>query len=51
MLLPKNEHEYKGYCPAFGLTVRAIENKRYRLRKKLNLETETSLMTFINGAR
>ena len=41
----------KDIAQLFGLTVRAIENKRYRLRKKLNLETETSLMTFINGAR
>ena len=39
----------KDIAQLFGLTVRAIENKRYRLRKKLKLETETSLMTFING--
>ena len=38
----------KDIAQLFGLTVRAIENKRYRLRKKLTLETETSLMTFIN---
>ncbi len=30
-----------------GLSVRAIENKRYRLRKKLKLETEVSLESFI----
>lgn len=30
-----------------GLSVRAIENKRYRLRKKLNLKTETTLESFI----
>jgi MFS superfamily sulfate permease-like transporter len=41
----------KDIAQLFGLTVRAIENKRYRLRKKLNLETETSLMTFINGVK
>ena len=39
----------KDIAQLFGLTVRAIENKRYRLRKKLSLEKETSLMTFING--
>ena len=36
-----------------GLSVRAIENKRYRLRKKLNLDTAVSLDSFIhsfNGA-
>ena len=30
-----------------GLSVRAVENKRYRLRKKLNLNTEISLESFI----
>jgi tetratricopeptide (TPR) repeat protein len=39
----------KDIAQLFGLTVRAIENKRYRLRKKLFLDKETSLMTFING--
>lgn len=37
-----------------GLSVRAVENKRYRLRKKLNLDTEVSLDSFIlayNGAQ
>ncbi len=32
-----------------GLSVRAIENKRYRLRKKLHLEKETSLDEFIHS--
>ena len=32
-----------------GLSVRAIENKRYRLRKKLNLNTEVSLDSFIHS--
>ena len=39
----------KDIAQLFGLTVRAVENKRYRLRKKLSLEKETSLTTFING--
>ena len=37
-----------------GLSVRAVENKRYRLRKKLSLDTEISLDSFIhafNGAQ
>ena len=36
-----------------GLSVRAVENKRYRLRKKLDLDTTISLDSFIhafNGA-
>jgi hypothetical protein len=32
-----------------GLSVRAIENKRYRLRKKLSLDTEISLDNFIHS--
>ena len=32
-----------------GLSVRAIENKRYRLRKKLNLDTEIGLDNFIHS--
>ena len=32
-----------------GLSVRAIENKRYRLRKKLNLDTAVSLDSFIHS--
>jgi DNA-binding NarL/FixJ family response regulator len=32
-----------------GLSVRAVENKRYRLRKKLALKKETKLDVFING--
>ena len=32
-----------------GLSVRAVENKRYRLRKKLNLNTEVSLDSFIHS--
>lgn len=39
----------KDIAQLFGLSVRAIENKRYRLRKKLALTTETSLISFING--
>ena len=32
-----------------SLSVRAIENKRYRLRKKLDLKTDISLDSFINS--
>ena len=32
-----------------GLSVRAVENKRYRLRKKLDLDTETTLDSFIHA--
>ena len=32
-----------------GLSVRAIENKRYRLRKKLNLQTDISLEAFLHS--
>ena len=33
-----------------GLSVRAIENKRYRLRKKLNLDTDISLESFLHSS-
>ena len=33
-----------------GLSVRAIENKRYRLRKKLNLRTDISLEAFLHSS-
>ena len=33
-----------------GLSVRAIENKRYRLRKKLNLKTDISLEAFLHSS-
>ena len=33
-----------------GLSVRAIENKRYRLRKKLNLNTDMSLEAFLHSS-
>ena len=32
-----------------GLSVRAVENKRYRLRKKLSLNTSTSLESFVES--
>ena len=32
-----------------GLSVRAVENKRYRLRKKLSLNTDTSLESFVES--
>ena len=31
-----------------GLSVRAVENKRYRLRKKLSLNKDTNLLSFLN---
>ena len=34
-----------------GLSVRAVENKRYRLRKKLELETDVSLDSYIHSMR
>ena len=34
-----------------GLSVRAVENKRYRLRKKLELETDVSLDSYIHTMR
>ena len=42
-----------GICGASGkmgkALVRAVENKRYRLRKKLSLNTEISLDSFIHS--
>ena len=32
-----------------GLSVRAVENKRYRLRKKLSLNTDTTLESFVES--
>ena len=34
-----------------GLSVRAVENKRYRLRKKLELETDVILDSYIHSMR
>ena len=40
----------KDIAQVTGLSVRAIENKRYRLRKKLNLSTDTSLESFLHSS-
>jgi DNA-binding CsgD family transcriptional regulator len=37
----------KEIAPLLGISVRGVENHRYRLRKKLNLEIESSLTEFI----
>tara|TARA_Y100001970_G_C14252771_1_gene873053 strand:+ start:3856 stop:5706 length:1851 start_codon:yes stop_codon:yes gene_type:complete len=39
----------KDVAQVTGLSVRAIENKRYRLRKKLNLGTNISLESFLHS--
>ena len=39
----------KDIAQVTGLSVRAIENKRYRLRKKLNLSTNISLESFLHS--
>ena len=39
----------KDIAQVTGLSVRAIENKRYRLRKKLNLKTDVSLESFLHS--
>ena len=39
----------KDVAQVTGLSVRAIENKRYRLRKKLNLDTNVSLESFLHS--
>jgi DNA-binding CsgD family transcriptional regulator len=31
-----------------GLSVRSVESRRYRLRKKLDLNRDTSLLSFIS---
>ncbi len=41
----------KDIAQVTGLSVRAIENKRYRLRKKLNLETNISLESFLHSPK
>ena len=40
----------KDIAQVTGLSVRAIENKRYRLRKKLNLSTDVSLESFLHSS-
>lgn len=36
----------KDICPLLNISIRGLENKRYRLRKKLNLENEVNLSTY-----
>ncbi len=36
----------KDICPLLNISLRGLENKRYRLRKKLNLENEINLSTY-----
>lgn len=40
----------KEIAPLLGISVRGVENHRYRLRKKMNLEHDESLVNMINGA-
>ncbi|WP_282037726.1 helix-turn-helix and ligand-binding sensor domain-containing protein [Saccharicrinis aurantiacus] len=37
----------KEIAPMLGITVRAVENHRYRLRKRLSLDSETNLTEFL----
>lgn len=39
----------KEIAPLLNISVRGVETARYRLRKKLNLPTESSLTEFLNG--
>jgi DNA-binding CsgD family transcriptional regulator len=39
----------KEIAPLFNITVRGLENKRYRLRNKLGLSPETNLSEFFIG--
>jgi AraC family transcriptional regulator, chitin signaling transcriptional activator len=38
----------KDLAPIFNISVRGLENKRYRLRKKLGLESEANLYQYFN---
>jgi DNA-binding CsgD family transcriptional regulator len=39
----------KEIAPLLGISVRGVENHRYRLRKKMNLEHDENLVEIING--
>ena len=39
----------KEIAPLLGISVRGVENHRYRLRKKMNLDHDESLANMING--
>ena len=40
----------KEIAPLLGISFRGVENHRYRLRKKMNLDHDDSLIQIINGA-
>ena len=40
----------KEIAPLLGISVRGVENHRYRLRKKMNLDHDENLIQFINSA-
>lgn len=40
----------KEIAPLLGISVRGVENHRYKLRKKMNVEHDKSLVNIINGA-
>jgi DNA-binding CsgD family transcriptional regulator len=40
----------KEIAPLLGISFRGVENHRYRLRKKMNLDHDESLVNMINGA-
>jgi DNA-binding CsgD family transcriptional regulator len=40
----------KEIAPLLGISFRGVENHRYRLRKKMNLEHDENLVDIINGA-
>jgi len=39
----------KEIAPLFNISIRGLENKRYRLRKKLNLPNDANLLSFFIG--
>jgi DNA-binding CsgD family transcriptional regulator len=39
----------KEIAPLLGISFRGVENHRYRLRKKMNLEHDESLIQIINN--
>lgn len=40
----------KEIAPLLGISVRGVENHRYKLRRKMNIEHDKSLVNIINGA-
>jgi DNA-binding CsgD family transcriptional regulator len=44
----KMELSTKEMAPLLGISVRGVETLRYRLRKKLGLEREESILDFLN---